>query len=134
MKKTDGAQAWPSINMSRSLGDLHAHSQGLSSEAEVRVKSKRIDSESEIQRHQQMHTAIAIHVAFNAFTFRIHLSIARIARVAFCTFLPPEPERHSLEGELDRAIMGDVSSDSQCLGVLITKEVHFTVYRREKVT
>lgn len=28
-------QAWPSINMSRSLGDLHAHSQGLTSEAEV---------------------------------------------------------------------------------------------------
>lgn len=30
-------QAWPSINMSRSLGDLHAHSQGLSSEAEVNL-------------------------------------------------------------------------------------------------
>lgn len=29
-------QTWPSINMSRSLGDLHAHSQGLSAEAEVR--------------------------------------------------------------------------------------------------
>lgn len=29
-------QAWPSINMSRSLGDLHAHSQGLSAEAEVK--------------------------------------------------------------------------------------------------
>jgi len=28
-------QAWPSINMSRSLGDLHAHSQGLSAEAEA---------------------------------------------------------------------------------------------------
>lgn len=28
-------QAWPSINMSRSLGDLHAHSQGLSPEAEA---------------------------------------------------------------------------------------------------
>ncbi|CAJ1351180.1 unnamed protein product [Effrenium voratum] len=28
-------QAWPSINMSRSLGDLHAHTQGLSAEAEV---------------------------------------------------------------------------------------------------
>eukprot|EP00931_Biecheleriopsis_adriatica_P081892 TRINITY_DN5523_c0_g1_i4.p1 TRINITY_DN5523_c0_g1~~TRINITY_DN5523_c0_g1_i4.p1 ORF type:complete len:732 (+),score=119.24 TRINITY_DN5523_c0_g1_i4:42-2198(+) len=30
-------QSWPSINMSRSLGDLHAHSQGLSSEAEVNL-------------------------------------------------------------------------------------------------
>lgn len=30
-------QAWPSINMSRSLGDLHAHSQGLSAAAEVNM-------------------------------------------------------------------------------------------------
>eukprot|EP00928_Gymnodinium_smaydae_P040308 TRINITY_DN2734_c0_g1_i3.p1 TRINITY_DN2734_c0_g1~~TRINITY_DN2734_c0_g1_i3.p1 ORF type:complete len:649 (-),score=118.28 TRINITY_DN2734_c0_g1_i3:113-1999(-) len=30
-------QSWPSINMSRSLGDLHAHSQGLSAVAEVYV-------------------------------------------------------------------------------------------------
>merc|ERR1712190_17923 len=28
-------QNWPSINMSRSLGDLHAHTQGLSASAEV---------------------------------------------------------------------------------------------------
>jgi len=28
-------QIWPSINMSRSLGDLHAHTQGLSASAEV---------------------------------------------------------------------------------------------------
>lgn len=28
-------QSWPSINMSRSLGDLHAHTQGLSATAEV---------------------------------------------------------------------------------------------------
>eukprot|EP00929_Paragymnodinium_shiwhaense_P033565 TRINITY_DN18408_c0_g1_i1.p1 TRINITY_DN18408_c0_g1~~TRINITY_DN18408_c0_g1_i1.p1 ORF type:complete len:679 (+),score=119.45 TRINITY_DN18408_c0_g1_i1:107-2143(+) len=32
-------QTWPSINMSRSLGDLHAHSQGLSCKADVRMLS-----------------------------------------------------------------------------------------------
>lgn len=30
-------QHWPMINMTRSIGDLHAHSQGLSAEAEVRI-------------------------------------------------------------------------------------------------
>lgn len=30
-------QSWPSINMSRSLGDLHAHTQGLSSAAEANL-------------------------------------------------------------------------------------------------
>lgn len=30
-------QPWPAINMSRSIGDLHAHMQGLSASAEVRV-------------------------------------------------------------------------------------------------
>lgn len=30
-------QGWPSINMSRSLGDLHAHTQGLSAAAEVNL-------------------------------------------------------------------------------------------------
>jgi len=30
-------QNWPSINMSRSLGDLHAHTQGLSAAAEVNL-------------------------------------------------------------------------------------------------
>jgi len=33
-------QVWPSINMSRSLGDLHAHSQGLSAAAEVNLIEK----------------------------------------------------------------------------------------------
>eukprot|EP00931_Biecheleriopsis_adriatica_P081890 TRINITY_DN5523_c0_g1_i2.p1 TRINITY_DN5523_c0_g1~~TRINITY_DN5523_c0_g1_i2.p1 ORF type:complete len:733 (+),score=122.90 TRINITY_DN5523_c0_g1_i2:42-2201(+) len=36
-------QGWPSINMSRSLGDLHAHSQGLSAEAEVNLLEKAWD-------------------------------------------------------------------------------------------
>lgn len=30
-------QPWPAINMSRSLGDLHAHTQGLSASADVKV-------------------------------------------------------------------------------------------------
>jgi len=40
-------QAWPSINMSRSLGDLHAHSQGLSAEAEVFLVDKAWDPATE---------------------------------------------------------------------------------------
>lgn len=40
-------QFWPSINMSRSLGDLHAHSQGLSSEAEASFIDKPWDRSEE---------------------------------------------------------------------------------------
>lgn len=36
-------QPWPMINMSRSLGDLHAHTQGLSIEAECRVCRELVD-------------------------------------------------------------------------------------------
>lgn len=37
-------QSWPSINMSRSLGDLHAHSQGLSAGAEAQFLSRPWDA------------------------------------------------------------------------------------------
>lgn len=39
-------QAWPSINMSRSLGDLHAHSQGLIAEPEVNLIERSWDASS----------------------------------------------------------------------------------------
>lgn len=40
-------QPWPMINMTRSLGDLHAHSQGLSAEAEVNVFQRLFDPVTE---------------------------------------------------------------------------------------
>lgn len=39
-------QAWPSINMSRSLGDLHAHSQGLIAEPQVNLIERSWDASS----------------------------------------------------------------------------------------
>lgn len=40
-------QTWPSINMSRSLGDLHAHSQGLSAECEALLLDRPWDPSTE---------------------------------------------------------------------------------------
>lgn len=40
-------QTWPMINMTRSLGDLHAHTQGLSAEAEVLVAERLWDASEE---------------------------------------------------------------------------------------
>jgi len=40
-------QSWPSINMSRSLGDLHSHTQGLSAKGEVRIMDKLWNPETE---------------------------------------------------------------------------------------
>jgi len=40
-------QTWPSINMSRSLGDLHAHSQGLTCVPEVLLTERLWDPEVE---------------------------------------------------------------------------------------
>lgn len=40
-------QTWPSINMSRSIGDLHAHTQGLSAKAEVNIFERLWDPDIE---------------------------------------------------------------------------------------
>lgn len=40
-------QFWPSINMSRSIGDLHAHTQGLSAKGEVSIMDKLWNPETE---------------------------------------------------------------------------------------
>jgi len=40
-------QSWPSINMSRSIGDLHSHTQGLSAKAEVSIMDRLWDPETE---------------------------------------------------------------------------------------
>lgn len=40
-------QTWPSINMSRSIGDLHSHTQGLSATAEVNMMERLWDPEAE---------------------------------------------------------------------------------------
>jgi serine/threonine protein phosphatase PrpC len=40
-------QTWPMINMTRSLGDLHAHTQGLSAEPEIRIADRLWDPSEE---------------------------------------------------------------------------------------
>eukprot|EP00747_Dinoflagellata_sp_TGD_P182474 gnl/TRDRNA2_/TRDRNA2_36739_c0_seq1.p1 gnl/TRDRNA2_/TRDRNA2_36739_c0~~gnl/TRDRNA2_/TRDRNA2_36739_c0_seq1.p1 ORF type:complete len:710 (-),score=123.93 gnl/TRDRNA2_/TRDRNA2_36739_c0_seq1:160-2289(-) len=40
-------QAWPTINMTRSIGDLHAHTQGLCATAEVRLIEQLWDTDRE---------------------------------------------------------------------------------------
>jgi len=40
-------QSWPSINMSRSIGDLHSHTQGLSATGEVSITDRLWDPETE---------------------------------------------------------------------------------------